>query len=202
MKITCPNCKKNLVIADDKLPDKDEFKITCPQCGEKLTVDRKNTGSNAETGSLGADDFEEGARPVLVCESDSEIQRQLVKALSELGYTPVVPKNMDEAFEKIRFTRFEVIVLNELFDGSKAESNDLFDHFGRMPMIDRRHIFLALTGSGFTSMDNGTAFSKSVNVVINLKDTQNFKNILKKSIADNDQFYRVYKGILKELGKV
>jgi len=226
MKITCTKCQKKLIIPDDKLPDKDVFKVTCPMCGEKVSVDRntfeekssldmisesganfvkselpKNLDSNTQSNSSEADEFEEGARPALVCESDFEIQRQIVKALSELGYSSVTPKNMDEAFEKIRFTRFKVVVLNELFDSSKDVQNDLLDHFVRMPMIDRRHVFLALTGNDFKSMDNGTAFSKSVNVVINLSDVQKFGNFIKKAIAENDQFYRVYKGILKELGK-
>lgn len=206
MQITCNKCQKKLVIADEKLPDKDEFKVTCPQCGEKISVHKKDTTSNTEAKSSSlneviSDPFEEGARPALVCEDDPDIKSQIAAALKELSYSPVIPKNMDDAFEKIRFTRFEVIVLNELFDGSKDGQNDLLDHFVKMPMIDRRHIFLALTGNNFSSMNNGMAFSKSVNVVINQSDIQNIRNILKKTIADNDQFYRVYKAILKELGK-
>jgi DNA-directed RNA polymerase subunit RPC12/RpoP len=201
MKITCTKCDKKLVIADEKLVGRDEFSVTCPQCSEKIIVNLKNSGAQNESESSSSDDFAEGARPALICESNPEIQGQFVKALKELGFSPIVPASVDETFEKIRFTRFEVVILNELFGGSTVEQNDLLEHFVKMPMIDRRHIFLALVGNGFTSMDNGASFSKSVNVVINQKDAQNFKSILKKSLADNEQFYRMYKTILKELGK-
>jgi hypothetical protein len=45
------------------------------------------------------------------------------------------------------------------------------------------------------------AFSKSANVVINQKDLSQIKNILRKSIPDNDRFYKVFKETLKALGK-
>ena len=46
------------------------------------------------------------------------------------------------------------------------------------------------------------AFVKSANLVINIKDLSNLKNIMKKSVADNDKFYKVFKESLRDAGKV
>jgi hypothetical protein len=94
-----------------------------------------------------------------------------------------------------------VIVLNENFAGSSPENNEVLKFFQFMPMNTRRHIFLALIGQNFKTLDNMTAFSKSVNAVINRQDLHNLVNIMRKSIADNEQFYKVYKETLRRLGK-
>jgi hypothetical protein len=46
-------------------------------------------------------------------------------------------------------------------------------------------------------MDNMTAFARSVNVVINPKDLNQLGLILKKSLAQHMEFYRVFKSVLK-----
>jgi hypothetical protein len=101
----------------------------------------------------------------------------------------------------VRFNQYDVIVLNENLAGSSPENNEVLKFFQNMPMVTRRHIFLALIGQNHKTLDNMTAFAKSVNAVINKSDLSNLVNILKKSIADNDQFYKVYKETLRKLGK-
>jgi flagellar motor component MotA len=101
----------------------------------------------------------------------------------------------------VRFNQYDVIVLNENFGGNPPENNEVLKFFQNMPMNTRRHIFLALVGQNLKTLDNMTAFSKSVNAVINKSDISNLANILKKSIDDNEQFYKVYKETLRRLGK-
>ncbi|MBI3592157.1 MAG: hypothetical protein HY099_01500, partial [Nitrospirae bacterium] len=112
-----------------------------------------------------------------------------------------VASGAEDTFEKLKFNRYDVIALNENFGGNSPESNAVYKHLQFMPMSNRRHIFLALTGQNLKTLDNMTAFSKSANVVVNEKDIPNLKNILKKSIDDNNQFYKVYKESLVKLGK-
>jgi len=70
-----------------------------------------------------------------------------------------------------------------------------------LPMSNRRHVFVGLLGQAFATNDNMKAYDLSVNAVINEKDLPNLRPILKKSIADNDQFYKVYKESLVKFGK-
>jgi len=71
----------------------------------------------------------------------------------------------------------------------------------QMPMVTRRNIFVALMGSNFKTLNNMQAFQKSVNVVINEKDLGKMEDVLKKSVSENEIFYKVFKETLHSMGK-
>ncbi|HEX8947533.1 MAG TPA: hypothetical protein VF790_01155 [Dissulfurispiraceae bacterium] len=153
-----------------------------------------------EPENINTEEYEEEARTALVCEDNDGTRGSITAALEGLGYRVEAGAGADDTFEKLRFNRYDVIVINEKFGGS-AEDNKVYKHLQFMPMSNRRHIFVALIGQGLKTADNMTAFSKSANVVVNEQDIPNLKAILKKSVADNDQFYKVYKESLVKLGK-
>ncbi len=133
----------------------------------------------------------------LICGSIDETRNLITSALQEQKYKVEFSAGSNETFEKLRFNQYDAIILNEGFD----ENNEVLKHFQNMPMSARRHIFFVLVGENFKTLDNMTAFSKSVNLVVNKQDIPDLANILKKSIADYDQFYMVYKEIMRKLGK-
>ncbi|BCB96648.1 hypothetical protein JZK55_15700 [Dissulfurispira thermophila] len=147
------------------------------------------------------EEYGEGFKTALICDDNPETQDSINSALKNLNYKIDISTNSADTFEKVRFNQYDVIILNENFAGSTPENNEVLKFFQNMPMISRRHIFLALIGQNFKTLDNMTAFSKSVNAVINKSDIANLTNILKKSIADNEQFYKIYKETLRKLGK-
>ncbi len=51
-------------------------------------------------------------------------------------------------------------------------------------------------------MDNMMAFNKSVNLIINMDDIDNFDKIISLGISENEFFYRVFKESLKKTGKI
>lgn len=221
MEVICQNCSKRLLVPDEKLPQKGLFYITCPQCKEKITVNLKKESLPAgedvlqqtvipprEGGELPSkvsttsEAYSEILKTVLICEDNHERQNEITSILRGMNYKVDVSQSTYDAFDKIRFTQYDVIVLNENFDGSSPENNEVLEHLQNMPMNSRRNIFLALMGQNLKTLDNAEAFSKSVNAVINAKDLSNLKSILTKSIQDHERFYRILKDILKELGKV
>lgn len=147
------------------------------------------------------EEYEEELRSALVCEDNAEFRNLVNSALAELKYSIEFASTADEASEKMRFNQYGLIVLDERFGGSAPESNAVYAHLLAMPMTTRRHIFLALTGKDFKTADNMTAFAKSANIVVNEKDLPNLKSILKRSVADNDQFYKVFRESLVKMGK-
>lgn len=147
------------------------------------------------------EEYGESFKTALICDDNPETQNLINATLKELQYKVDISTNSNDTFEKVRFNQYDVIVLNENFAGSSGENNEVLKFFQNMPMNTRRHIFVALVGQNFKTLDNMTAFSKSVNAVINKQDLSNLTNILKKAIADNEQFYKVYKEILRKLGK-
>jgi CheY-like chemotaxis protein len=147
------------------------------------------------------EEYGEDFKTALICDDNAETQNLINTALKELQYKIEISTNSADIFEKVRFNQYDVIVLNENLAGSSPENNEVLKFFQNMPMVTRRHIFLALIGQNHKTLDNMTAFAKSVNAVINKSDLSNLVNILKKSITDNEQFYKVYKETLQKLGK-
>jgi len=151
------------------------------------------------------EEYGEGFKTALICDDNAETQNLINAALKELQYKIEISINSADIFEKVRFNQYDVIVLNENLAAATTdntpENNEVLKFFQNMPMVTRRHIFLALIGQNHKTLDNMTAFAKSVNAVINKSDLSNLVNILKKSIADNEQFYKVYKETLRKLSK-
>lgn len=147
------------------------------------------------------EEYGEGFKTALICDDNAETQNLINAALKELQYKVDISMSSADTFEKVRFNQYDVIVLNENFAGSSPENNEVLKFFQNMPMNARRHIFLALIGQNLKTLDNMAAFSKSVNATINRHDISNLVNILRTSIADNEQFYKVFKETLRRLGK-
>ena len=59
-----------------------------------------------------------------------------------------------------------------------------------------------MVGENFKTLDNMEALAYSVNLVVNQKDIDQLETVLKKSIGDNDTFYKVYRETMTALGKL
>ncbi len=146
------------------------------------------------------ENFAVNSEAALVCHHGLQEQPALKTALAELGYRVDVAEHTQEAISKIPLTGYRVIVLDEKFDGSTLENNELLKHLQTMLMSTRRSITLALVGSTFTTGDHMTAFAKSVNVVVNPNDMTKIAPILKRAIAERDDFFHTLETALQEAG--
>ncbi len=229
MDIICSKCGKMILITDDRVPENKIFTLTCPQCKNKISMtDRvKNEVASPARDSFclsipespgpesppvsqhipvlqvglpkeGIDFFDEGDKTALICDDKNT---DLLKAtMDKLDYKISIAKGVNDAITKLRFTRYDAIILNENFAGCSPAGNPILDYIQPMPMVKRREIFVALLGQDLRTMDNMAAFLKSVNVVINTNEIRNIRNILKRSIEANDRFYKVFKDSLKVKG--
>ena len=143
--------------------------------------------------------LEEGTKRALIC--DTVHQDKIAPVLKEMVYQPKAVGSDSEAIGRMKFTQYDLVVLAEDFAGSSLTKNNILKYIRPMPMTTRRKMFVALLGKDFNTMDNMQAFALSVNVVMNYKDVDNIAAILKKSISDNDAFYKVFKETLVALGK-
>jgi hypothetical protein len=102
----------------------------------------------------------------------------------------------------MRFHIYDVVVVNENFDTENPDTNIVLNYLANLNVSTRRQIFVALLSGRFRTMDNMTAFNKSVNVIVNMKNIDDISSILKRSLADNTAFYHVFKDALKKKGRV
>ncbi len=146
-------------------------------------------------------DFIQQQRLALVCEDASERQAVIKAALDQIGFTMHAAKNADEAVERMRRDTYELVILDERFQGSTHLDNAVLATLRGMATATRRYMFVALLGREYKTFDNMMAFARSVNVVVNPNDLPHLPAILVKAMNDNNQFYRVFREVLAEAGK-
>lgn len=229
MDVACDKCPAKFKIPDEKIPKGQVFAVTCPKCRNKISIDArtdappppKETPATAaepkpakektlfdevDSGAYDAEEkpfdfLEEGAETALLCEPDQTVRSKIRKALDNLGYHTTEPDAAREVLKQMRFHVFDMVVINELFDTSNPDLNNVLRYLDQLPMSTRRNIFVSLVTDRFRTNDNMAAFNKSVNLVINPKNIDDFEKILKRAIADNTAFYRVFKETLVKFGR-
>ncbi|MBI3014526.1 MAG: zinc-ribbon domain-containing protein [Candidatus Tectomicrobia bacterium] len=230
MEITCSSCAAKYNVPDEKIPKDKAFRITCPQCKEKITVEPPGQGAAAAASEAPApatrdleglpengqhqpaaeaplydtatsEYFEEGVKTALLCESDEKRADFLTGILKELDYIVTCPSSHEDALLRLKFNKYDLIVVDEEFAGATPGNNAVLSHLQKLPMAARRYIYLVLLGQKLNTSDNMMAFVKSVNMVVNHKDLENFKNILKRNQTEHETFYKVFMDVLRELGK-
>ncbi|GMQ79966.1 MAG: hypothetical protein BMS9Abin03_425 [Thermodesulfobacteriota bacterium] len=230
MNISCENCRSMFKIPDGKVPKGQMFSLTCPQCNTKVMVDaRSNTHTLSDTQSKSLDkpkpakektiidevdadtydasdkpfDFvEEGVKTALLCEPNAALQTKIKTGLHNMDYHITTPQLPKDALKQMRFHVFDMVVLNERFGTQNPDMNPVLKYLDRLNMSIRRNIFVTLITDRYRTMDNMSAFNKSVNLIVNLKNIDEIEKILRRGIADHEVFYRVYKRALIKTGRV
>jgi CheY-like chemotaxis protein len=223
MDVACDKCEAKFKIPDEKVPKGQSFSLACPKCKNKITVDPRSAGGAqagddkeekgggavseaADADSYDAEDkpfdfLEEGAETALLCESEPDVRAQIRSALQDLGYQIREPKTPIEALKQMRFHVFDVIVLDELFGTEDPDENNVLRFLERMAMDTRRDIFLTLITERFRTNDHMAAFNKSVNLIVNRKNVGDFATIIKRGVAENVAFYRVFREAMLKTGR-
>ncbi|MFH1481819.1 MAG: zinc-ribbon domain-containing protein [Pseudomonadota bacterium] len=224
MEVTCTSCNTKLNIPDEKIPKDQVIKISCPKCKNKITLDTRTPSgeesphpdveskpaASTEEKGYGYDDYsgdhtlgfvEEGAKLALIMDSDAAHIEKIKSAIEGLGYKVISSPNARDAAGKLRFQNFDLVILSEGFDGQQLDNSSILNFLNHVSISVRRRIFLALLSDQFKTMDNMMAFAKSANAVINKGDIDKLSGILKRAIADNEVFYKVFKETLVEAGR-
>jgi predicted Zn finger-like uncharacterized protein len=214
MNIICENCQSKFKIPDEKIPAGRKASIACPKCKGKISLNGKmgaagtkvnfvdaNSNGSYDASEKPFDFIEEEGLTALVCESNPLVQTTIAEALELMEYQITRAENTRDALKRMRYHNYDLFVVNENFDTDNPESNGILLYLERLNMLVRRNMFIALVSDRFRTMDNMMALNKSVNLIINIKNIEDIGKILSRGITDNEFFYRVFKGTLKEVGR-
>jgi hypothetical protein len=222
MQVTCNACQRSMNIPDEKLPKDHIFSITCPECKTKFKVDQhikpkenepfppplKEKTVDTASMLVNPEEFEDDEDLVIYDKNDQialvldDINKDVwTKALEEKNFKIQYARSTEDAVHKMKFTHFHFVALNENFGNVLLNDSPIYQKIIEMPMVTRRNIFFALVGANLKSLNNMQAYQKSANVVINQKDLEKLGDILKKSISENEIFYKVYKETLNAMEK-
>jgi DNA-binding response OmpR family regulator len=129
----------------------------------------------------------------LVCESDTLIREKMRPTLDLMEYHITETPNSREALKKMRYHTYDLVLLNEYFDTRDPDANPVLIYIERLAMETRRNMFVTLLTTRFRTMDHMTAFQKSVNMIVNLRNIDDMDKILQRGMADYGLFYKVFK---------
>jgi DNA-binding NarL/FixJ family response regulator len=138
------------------------------------------------------DFFELGDKTSLIC-ADPLTTENVRSTLKAQGYKSHTAETSEMAIERLRYTAYDIVIIHENFAGSSLRSNALLSYLATLPMAQRRNSFVCLIGDSFKTLDAMQAFAQSVHVVVNPLDMPNFAAILRKSVAEFELLYKVYK---------
>src|SRR5262245_65461393 len=94
------------------------------------------------------DFFELGDQTSLV--STEPLSTDTVRTtLKAMGYKSHVAETSEMAIERIRYTPYDVVILQDSFAGSSLRTNALLAYLATLPMSQRRNSFVCLIGESF-----------------------------------------------------
>lgn len=146
------------------------------------------------------DFFEIGDKTSLIC-ADATVGEVVRTTLRELAFKIHGAETSDVAIERMRYNTYDIIVLQDNFAGSTLKSNVVLTSLSSMAMSQRRTSMVVLIGSGFKTLDAMQAFGQSVQLVVNTMDLPNLTAILKKSWAEFQSLYKIYKDVFASVGE-
>ena len=225
MEITCRHCGIKLKVADGKLPSDRPATFKCTKCQGKVEIDpRKSVTEESQPNTSNPDGLQtmvreveskaydpsekpfdyllKGERTALLCHQDEQTKDKIAQTLEEMGYRVAEAASARNALKYMRFQSYDMVIVNEIFEAPSADANHVLQYLAQLPISARRHIFVALLGDSFKTMDNMMAFNKSVNLVINLQDIDELGKILSGALTDHENFYQVFWESMKKAGRV
>src|SRR5579863_5859118 len=143
-----------------------------------------------------ADDFDfisAADKPALLAFSTPELMEAARTSLQELNYKVHTAATHSDFLIRYTQIRYQVVILEELFAANSIEENTTLQTLQRMPMPQRRHSTIILLGSSFQTFTPMQAFQQSVHSVINTSELFLLKQLIEKSVADNNFFLQSFR---------
>src|SRR5512140_1386276 len=132
-------------------------------------------------------------KPALVAFSTPEWLEVAKAALSELGYKIHTAATHSDFLIRFSQVHYQVVIVEELFAANNVSENTTLATLQAMPMSQRRHATVLLLGDSFQTFSPMPAFQQSVHAVINSSELFLLKQLLEKTIADNELFLQTFR---------
>jgi hypothetical protein len=146
------------------------------------------------------DDLPEGMKSALVAFDSEEIQDSIQEKLTAMGYRATIAINIRDAVKQLKFGRFQLMIIQEDYYGATLTSNQLIRAVNSLELSIRHDMFIAVVGPSFTSLDDLTAFSLSLDTVINNKDLDDIERILISAMGHVNKFFATYREMVQQRG--
>ncbi len=132
-------------------------------------------------------------KPALLAFSSPEWLESARSALSELGYKVHTAATHGDFLIRFSQIQYQVVIIEERFAANDISENLTLRTMQRMPMSQRRHSTVILVGDLFQTFTPMQAFQQSVHSVISSSELFLLKQLIEKTIADNELFHHSFR---------
>ena len=194
LKLGCPHCQKPFELKPDgTMPGQPVKKVSsgAPQSARKVAIKPPPPPDLSWLSSGKAQEKEviEDAPMALVLMKKGPGLTTVWDTYEDEGFLPIFAESVDDGLERMQFTPFAAVLLHSRYAGESLSSNRLHVFMGKMAMIRRRNMHYTLIGPEFQTLYDLQALSNSANLVVNDKDLNNFRLILKKSLHESQKLF-------------
>ncbi|MDR2368967.1 MAG: zinc-ribbon domain-containing protein [Deltaproteobacteria bacterium] len=151
-------------------------------------------------GTIDEEELPEGMKSAMIAFDSEENQEKLIEKLSVLGYRTTTAINVRDAVKQLKFGRFQLLVIQEDYYGATLSTNQIVRAVNLIEMGIRHDMFVAVVGPSFTSLDDLTAFSLSLDAVINTSDLDDIDRILISAMSHVKKFMATYRELIHQRG--
>ncbi len=210
MKVQCPGCRIEFVIPEEKISEGRISRIPCPRCKTPIELTESAPPPQAPQNGIlppfdtladytsAVDVVEDGVKTAMLCVSNTKLAEKLAQVLQELDYWVVHAARAGFALGKLHHNTYDLIILEENFDSSKAAENLVLHHVQLLSMHVRRQFYLCLLSDTLPTLDAMLAFRMGVNLILNVADLEKAKIIFARSLKEYKNFYGFFNA---ELGR-
>jgi hypothetical protein len=138
-------------------------------------------------------------KPALLAFSTPEWLEEVKKALQELNYKVHTAATHSDFLVRFSQVHYQAVIVEERFAANNLQENLTLQAIQRMPMGQRRHSTIILIGESFQTFTPMQALQQSVHAVINSSELFLVKQLLEKSVADNQMFLHSYQDVQSRL---
>jgi hypothetical protein len=136
-----------------------------------------------------------GDKPALIAFSTPEWLETTKAALNELGYKVHTAATHSDFLVRFSQVHYQLVVVEELFGANTIDENLTLKALQNMPMSQRRYTTIILLGNSFQTFTPMEAFQYSVHAVINSSEMFLLKQLVEKTVADNDNFVSAFREV-------
>ena len=137
--------------------------------------------------------------PALLAITSPEALNTAKAVLVELGYKVHVVDTHPQFETRYNQVNYQVVIIEETFAGANILENPSLRMVQELSMSQRRYATILLIGPTFESLNTLQAFAQSVHCVLNFSELSMLKEVVQKTIAENDLFLSTFRDVQRRV---
>lgn len=132
----------------------------------------------------------------LICESDQAVSSALAAMARELGHRVDTARNVSDAVRKLDASIFHLVITSSSFPDDNNGGGVILNKINSQKPDIRRDVFAVLIGKEIRTTDASRAFFSGANILVNLKDMNQLRNLIAAGKKYYEKLYHHYFDVL------